>query len=194
MAPKVAGARWVGASCERCREVARGWCVACDLDWGGAEGFLMHRTIWAVKRAHFKTWAWNWKLLRKLKVTPAQFDALYLLSERGVMMQSKVQAALGVARSTVSELLKEMARVGLVVRGVRFREGRDVRLTEAGKKIVDDAGWLLTEVEDSVMNAFRWSDGAMMTLVMMERWCRYLWRAAGAMGFGRVYWWMPYED
>jgi len=154
----------------------------------------MHRTIWAVKRAHFKTWAWNWKLLRKLKVTPAQFDALYLLSERGVMMQSKVQAALGVARSTVSELLKEMARVGLVVRGVRFREGRDVRLTEAGKKIVEDAGWLLTEVEDSVLNAFRWSDGAMMTLVMMERWCRYLWRAAGAMGFGRVYWWMPYED
>lgn len=155
----------------------------------------MHRTIWAVKRAHFKTWAWNWKLLRALKVTPAQFDALYVLAERGVMMQSKLQQALGVARSTISELLKELARVQLVARGTRFREGRDVRLTAAGKSVVD-RGWdLQMEVDDRVIDAFGdWRASTFVKQVFVERLCRHLWRAAGAMGFGRVYRWLPYED
>jgi DNA-binding MarR family transcriptional regulator len=145
----------------------------------------MHRTIWAVKRAHFKTWAWNWRLLRQVKVTPAQFDALYVLAERGVMMQSKLQYALGVARSTISELLKELARVGLVARGVRFRDGKDVRLTAA----------LQTEVEDKVIDAFGdWRARTFVKQVFLERLCRHLWRAAGVIGFGRVYRWLPYED
>jgi DNA-binding MarR family transcriptional regulator len=155
----------------------------------------MHRTIWAVKRAHFKTWAWNWKLLRALKVTPAQFDALYVLAERGVMMQSKLQQALGVARSTISELLKELARRGVVVRGSRFRDGKDVRLTAAGKSVVDRAWRLQMDVEDRVIEAFGdWRSPTFVKQVFLERLCRYLWRAAGVVGFGRVYRWLPYED
>jgi DNA-binding MarR family transcriptional regulator len=155
----------------------------------------MHRTIWAVKRAHFKTWAWNWKLLRRLKVTPAQFDALYVLSERGVMMQKKLQETLGVARSTVSELLKELARVRLVVRGARDRDGRDVRLTDVGRDIVDKAWEILTEVEERVIEAFGgWNRRPFVKQVIVERLCRHLWRAAGVIGFGRVYRWLPYDD
>lgn len=157
----------------------------------------MHRTIWAVKRAHFKTWAWNWRLLRtlKVKVTPAQFDALYVLAERGVMMQSKLQQALGVARSTISELLKDLARAQLVARGTRFREGRDVRLTAAGKGVVDSAWTLQTDVEEKIIDAFGdWRARTFVKQVFVERLCRHLWRAAGVIGFGRVYRWLPYED
>ena len=155
----------------------------------------MHRTIWAVKRAHFKTWAWNWRLLRPLKVTPAQFDALYVLAEHGVMMQSKLQYALGVARSTISELLKELARLGLVARGERFREGKDVRLTAVGRDVVDRAWSLLTKVEERVIEAFGdWRERTFVKQLYLERLCRHLWRAAGVVGFGRVYRWLPYED
>jgi DNA-binding MarR family transcriptional regulator len=156
----------------------------------------MHRTIWAVKRAHFKTWAWTRGVLRKFNVTPAQFDALFVLSERGVMMQSKLQKALGVVRSTVSELLRDLERAQLVARGTRFRSGRDVKLTAAGKKVVDRAWASQGDVEDEVTKAFGslWSAKTFLKQVLVERFCRHLWRAAKAPGFARVYRWLPYDD
>lgn len=156
----------------------------------------MHRAIWAVKRAHWKSWAWTRKVLRKLNVTPARFDALYAIHERGVMMQSTLQRVLGVVRSTVSELLRDLERLGLVVRGARFRNGRDVRLTEAGQELIATAWFTQWHVDDEIFDRFGGSErsGAYVRVLLLERFCRHLRRAAGDTGRARVYAWLPYDD
>ena len=156
----------------------------------------MHRAIWAAKRAHWKTWAWTRGVLRKLNVTPARFDALYALREHGAMMQSKLQRVLGVVRSTVSELLRDLERLGFVVRGARVRGGRDVRLTQAGRDLVARAWLTQSDVDDEIFAVFGGPDlvGAYVRLLLLERFCRHLRRAAGDTGHARVYAWLPYED
>ena len=156
----------------------------------------MHRAVWAVKRAHWKTWAWTRQVLRKLNVTPARFDALYALHEHGVMMQSKLQRLLGVVRSTISELLRDLERLGLVQRGTRFRNGRDVRLTNAGRDLIAQAWLTQSDVDDEIFDAFGGPElvGAYVRLLLLERFCRHLRRAAGDMARTRVYAWLPYED
>ncbi len=156
----------------------------------------MHRAIWAVKRAHWKSWAWTRRVLRKLNVTPARFDVLYALHERGVMMQSKLQRLLGVVRSTISELLRDMDRLGLVVRGARLRNGREVQLSEAGRQLIA-ASWLTqSKVDDDIFGAFGglMVSGSWVRLLLLERFCRHLRRAAGHAGRARVYAWFPYDD
>jgi DNA-binding MarR family transcriptional regulator len=156
----------------------------------------MHRAIWAVKRAHWKTWAWTRRVLRKLDVTPARFDALYAIHEHGVIMQSKLQRLLGVVRSTISELLRDLERLGLVVRGARCRSGRDVRLTEAGHDVIASAWLAQSDVDDEIFDVFGGpeSSRSYVRLLLLERFCRHLRRAAGDMGRARVYAWLPYED
>jgi DNA-binding MarR family transcriptional regulator len=134
--------------------------------------------------------------LRKLNVTPARFDALYALRERGVMMQSKLQRVLGVVRSTVSELLRDLERLGLVVRGARCRNGRDVRLTKAGHDLIARAWLTQSDVDDAIFDAFGGPElsGAYVRLLLLERFCRHLRRAAADSANTRVYGWLPYVD
>lgn len=156
----------------------------------------MHRAIWAVKRAHWKSWAWMRRVLRKLNVTPARFDALFAIHERGVIMQSQLQRVLGVVKSTISELLRDLERVGLVVRGARFRSGRDVRLTNAAKELVECAWLAQAKVDDAIFEVFGGleSTRAHVRVLLLERFCRHVQRAAGHLGPCRVFGWVPYDE
>jgi len=73
----------------------------------------MHRGIWAVKRAHWWSWMKAQKLLRmwgKSGLTPARFDVLFVLEERGKMMQKRLRHVLNVVGSTMSEMLGDLRK------------------------------------------------------------------------------------
>ncbi len=112
------------------------------------------------------------------------------------MMQSALQALLGVVRSTVSELLRDLEKRGLVVRGPRRRDGRDVKLTPAGESVVERAYFTRMEIDDAITDAFGdpWSTRTYARLLVFERFCRHLRRACGDESFGRVYGWLTDDD
>src|SRR6185312_17351015 len=93
----------------------------------------MHRAIWAVKKAHWRTWAASWRMLRKSGVTPARFDVIHcLVKAGGSMRQESLRRALAVVKSTLSETLAKMEKLGFVSRSRRTRSGRVVQLTAKG--------------------------------------------------------------
>ncbi len=126
----------------------------------------MQRTIWAVKRAHWRSWAGSLRLLREKgifaehmrKVTPARYDVLHLLFRRGAMAQKVLREALGVVKSTLSELLAMMERLGLVERSERTRAGRTVTLTNEGRDVYGYAWLIELEIDRVVTGAFNGSD------------------------------------
>ncbi len=126
----------------------------------------MQRTIWAVKRAHWRSWAGSMRLLREKgplarymrKVTPARYDVLHLLFRCGAMAQKALREALGVVKSTLSELLATMEHLGLVERSARTRAGRIVSLTKEGDDAYAYAWTVELEVDDRVTRAFNDSD------------------------------------
>ena len=155
----------------------------------------MHRATWAVKRAHYKSWAFERKVLKKHKVaiTPARFDALYVLLERGRMMQATLQRVLGVVKSTVSELLKDLEKRGLVHRGARTRSGRVVQISDAGKSTIGTANayWAQFDIQADLIDAFQDSG---FGICVLERACRRVRKAAGHISFERIYKWVPYYE
>jgi DNA-binding MarR family transcriptional regulator len=135
-------------------------------------------------------------MLKKARVTPARFDALYVLFERGAMRQSTLQRALGVVRSTASELLRDLERLRLVTRGARCRTGRDVQITREGRDVVDRAFAAQMAVDDAITHAFGrcWLRATLAKIVLLERFCRNLRRASDDVGYARVYDWLAYDD
>ncbi len=129
----------------------------------------MQRTVWAVKRAHWRSWAGMLRLLRTggmfeqcptRKVTPARYDVLHLLVKRGgKMVQKAMCEALGVAKSSLSEILAIMERLGFVERS-RFapRLGRTVTLTASGQDAWETMFIIEMEVDRDVTRAFGYSD------------------------------------
>ena len=100
----------------------------------------MDRLFFVVKRAHHATLKFARPILADFGLTPARFDLLYALTERGIdNTQIAIRRALGVARSTISEMLSALERIGLVE---RTRDGNDRRtwritLTPAGRAALD---------------------------------------------------------
>ena len=158
----------------------------------------MHRATWAVKRAHYKSWAFERRVLkrRKVAITPARFDALHVLSERGKMAQGTLQRVLGVVRSTVSELLKDLEMRGLVQRGARTRSGRSVQISAAGKAIIGAAPayWAQFDVGEALIEVFGCSNAGDIGIYLLERACRRVRRASGNISFERIYGWLPYHE
>ena len=158
----------------------------------------MHRTTWAAKRAHYKSWAFQWRLLkrRRVAITPARFDALHVLAERGRMAQGTLRRLLGVVKSTLSELLRDLELRGLVERGARTRSGRSVEISRAGKGVVDDAEayWSQSDFEEALFERLGYSNKAQISAYLFERICRRIRLASEDVGFGRIYGWLPYYE
>ena len=176
--------------------------MAWEVRWGRLEA-EMHRAIWAVKRAHWWTWMAARKLLRekssdraKVALTPARFDVLFALLERGKMMQRSLRKVLGVVASTISEMLKDLEARGLVVRGPRSKAGRSVELTAKGKVALDHSWWPYYGVDDVVATAFGDDRGADwdVRMLLWERTCRRLRHACGDTQFTKPFGWVIYEE
>ena len=102
--------------------------------------FLMHVLYFGLKRAFQATLKINRPLLDRHGITPARFDLLYRIHKEryGQVRQSTVRRSLGVARPTVSRMVRSLEKLGLLVREREWGDSRQrkLRLSIAGKKVV----------------------------------------------------------
>jgi DNA-binding MarR family transcriptional regulator len=138
------------------------------------------------------------KLLRQSKatLTPARFDVLFVLSERGRMMQRSLRRVLGVVGSTMSEMLRDLEKRGFVARGRRSRAGRSVELTKAGDGALADSFYAYMRVDEAIGEAFggAWFGDSCTRLLIWERVCRRVRHACGDTQFKRAFGWIQEPD
>ena len=108
----------------------------------------MDDVFFGVKRAHLATNWWALSKLRELGVTPARFDLMRMIYERNYRWsQSELRRALGVARATISRMMRALVKLGWITRQVNpfDRRTRSCTLTYEGRRVVA-----------SVMSALVW--------------------------------------
>jgi len=108
----------------------------------------MDDVLFGVKRGHLAVNAWALGRLKEFGVTPARFDLMRLIYDRNFRwVQSQLRARLGVARATISRMLRSLERLGWIERKPNpfDRRTRDCVLTYDGRRIVA-----------SVMSALIW--------------------------------------
>ncbi len=98
----------------------------------------MDPVFFTLKRAYYATLKLTRRALAAMGLTAARYDvldALHRLGSRCVHLQSHLRRAMGVARSTISVMMRSLERIGLVT---RRRDGRDilVELTAEGRRRV----------------------------------------------------------
>ena len=111
-------------------------------------GRLMDDVLFGVKRAHLAVNRWALLRLREFGVTPARFDLMRMIYERNFLrVQSELRRRLGVARATISRMLRSLEKLGWITREPNpfDRRTRDCVLTYEGRRIVA-----------SVMSALIW--------------------------------------
>lgn len=158
----------------------------------------MHRAIWAVKKAHWRSWAATWRMLRKSGVTPARFDVIRCLENAGGRMaQAALRVALAVVKSTMSETLAKMEKLGFVERTARTRQGRWVALTNKGRDVSNRTFLAECDVDDTIASGFgafwRPQKHALWVLAL-ERLCKSVRRAFGEVRPPRLYGWLEADD
>ena len=108
----------------------------------------MDDIFFQAKRSHLAVNRWALFKLREFGVTPARFDLMRLIYDRNFRwVQSQLRARLGVARATISRMLRSLERLGWIERKPNpfDRRTRDCVLTYEGRRIVA-----------SVMSALIW--------------------------------------
>ena len=125
----------------------------------------MHKVFFNLKRAYHGTLRLTRRLLRRLGLTAARFDLLYIVEKAGkTMLQCELRRVLGVTAPTVSRMLASLQALGWVEREVvdMDRRRRHVTLTKAGLRCVRRAarefihsGWVELAV-DSALCPHRW--------------------------------------
>ena len=128
----------------------------------------MDDIFFGVKRGHLAVNAWALGRLKEFGVTPARFDLMRMIYDRNYQwVQSELRYALGVARATISRMLRSLEKLGWIERKPNpfDRRTRDCMLTYEGRRIVA-----------SVMSALIWPkviakivDAALGGDVEMER-------------------------
>jgi len=77
----------------------------------------MHPVSFAFKRGHIRATVAHRDFLRPFEITPARFDALYIVRwHGGSCYQSDIWQELDLHPSTISKMLKSMEQLGLIVR------------------------------------------------------------------------------
>ena len=108
----------------------------------------MDDVFFQMKRSHLAVNRWALLKLREFGVTPARFDLMRMIYFRNYRWaQSELRSALGVARATISVMVRALVKLGWITREVNQfdRRTRDCVLTYEGRKIVA-----------SVMSALVW--------------------------------------
>ena len=98
----------------------------------------MNLVQFQVKRAHWRLWDFEAKLLAPFGTTPARLDMLQCIAVHGAPTQSLLMWKLGLTAATVSKMLKLLDAHGLVLRDVDpadFRR-RIARLTEKARALL----------------------------------------------------------
>jgi DNA-binding MarR family transcriptional regulator len=112
------------------------------------EARFMDDVLFGVKRAHLANNRWALLQLRDFGITPARFDLMRMIYERNYRWaQSELRRALGVARATISVMVRALVKLGWIEREKNPFDRRtlDCVLTYEGRRIVA-----------SVMSALIW--------------------------------------
>ncbi|MBL8609449.1 MAG: MarR family transcriptional regulator [Myxococcales bacterium] len=98
----------------------------------------MNLVQFQVKRAHWRLWDFEAKLLAPFGTTPARLDMLQCIAAHGAPTQSLLMWQLGLAGATVSKMLKLLDAHGLVQRDVDPVDlrRRIVRLTDEARALL----------------------------------------------------------
>jgi hypothetical protein len=135
---------------------------------------------------------------RESMLTPARFDVLFVLEERGKMMQRTLRRVLNVVGSTMSEMLGDLEARGLVERGKRSRAGRSVEVSKKGRDAIADSFIAYMGIDDAIGDAFggasAWLGDSCVRLLIWERVCRRVRHACGDTQFERAFGWIQEPD
>jgi DNA-binding MarR family transcriptional regulator len=133
---------------------------------------------------------------RESTLTPARFDVLFVLEQRGKMMQRSLRHVLNVVGSTMSEMLGDLEKRGLIARGRRSRAGRSVEISEKGRDAIAHSFIAYMEVDDVIGDAFggAWFDKSCGRLLIWERVCRRVRHVCGDTLFKRAFEWIEEPD
>src|ERR1700735_247576 len=97
----------------------------------------MHPVFFGLKRAYYATLGLTRRTLRKMGLTAARMDMLYVIHKRGryPTQQGALWRTLGVCPSVVSRMLKRLEEMGYVERDVVTNDTRrrTVTLTTKGR-------------------------------------------------------------
>jgi DNA-binding MarR family transcriptional regulator len=97
----------------------------------------MHPVFFGLKRAYYATLGLTRRTLRKMGLTAARMDMLYVIHKKGrySTLQSTLSRTLGVCPSVVSRMLKRLEAIGYVQRDVVVNDTRKraVTLTTHGR-------------------------------------------------------------
>jgi DNA-binding MarR family transcriptional regulator len=128
----------------------------------------MDDVFFGMKRGHLAVNAWALGRLKEFGITPARFDLMRMIYFRNYRWaQSELRRALGVARATISVMVRALVKLGWITREVNPFDRRtlDCLLTYEGRRVVA-----------SVMSALIWPrviakvvDAALGGDVEMER-------------------------
>jgi DNA-binding MarR family transcriptional regulator len=108
----------------------------------------MDDVLFGVKRAHLANNRWALLTLREFGITPARFDLMRLIYDRNFRWaQSELRLRLGVARATISRMVRSLVKLGWIERERNAVDRRtfDCVLTYEGRRVVA-----------SVMSALVW--------------------------------------
>ncbi len=96
----------------------------------------MDQVFFAVKRAHHAVLKFSRRALARFGVTPARFDMMQAIMLFDGATQLELRKWLGLARSSVSEMLAALERTGLIWR-MRHRRTRMVFLSQKGEALFE---------------------------------------------------------
>jgi DNA-binding MarR family transcriptional regulator len=110
----------------------------------------MHEMSFRLKRAHLKAVQFHKTLTKQFNLTPARFDAMYVLRiNGGTCRQRVIWETLGLSPSTICKMLNAMEDAGLVWRETNEEDKRAciVHLTKFGLECVVAAMKLFLRVD-----------------------------------------------
>ena len=126
----------------------------------------MHPVFFGLKRAYYATLGLTRRTLRKMGLTAARMDMLYVIHKKGryPTRQSQLWRTLGVCPSVVSRMLKRLEAMGYVQRDLvhNDRRKRTITLTTKGRARILRAirqfiGWGYAQLAlHSVLEPLRW--------------------------------------
>jgi DNA-binding MarR family transcriptional regulator len=126
----------------------------------------MHQVFFGLKRAYYATLGLTRRTLRKMGLTAARMDMLYVIHKKGryPTYQNDLWRTLGVCPSVVSRMLKRLETIGYVQRDVVTCDTRcrKVTLTTRGRACILRAirqfiGWGYAQLAlHSVLEPNRW--------------------------------------
>jgi len=110
------------------------------------------------------------EVLASIGLTPALFALLNVIGARQGAIQQELGSALGIDRSTMVSLVDQLENAGLAERrpSATDRRAREVAITSKGKRLLEKARALTSQVEDEVLGGLS-SEERQQLLTLLRR-------------------------